>query len=94
MHVPFWNWENNIKDYSEVDKIRLKYFEWLMNHFRDSLYAIVIENNEKNEMICTQLRHEWEVSLAHWKNIRLTLGVGKEKKIRYEIQNLTKYEHV
>ena len=47
MHVPFWNWEDNTKDSSEVDKIRPKYFEWPTNHFRESLYTIVIENSEK-----------------------------------------------
>ena len=48
----------------------------------------------KDEMICTQQRHDWQVSSAHWKNIKLTLGIWKEKRIRYGIQNLTKYEHV
>ena len=48
----------------------------------------------KNDMICTHQRHDWQVNSAHWKDIKLTLGEGKEKRIRYGIQNLTKYEHV
>ena len=47
MHVSFWNWEDNTKDSFEVDKIRLKYFEWPTNHFQESLYVIVIANDEK-----------------------------------------------
>ena len=33
--LPFWNWEDNTKDLSKVDKIRLKYFEGLTNNFWD-----------------------------------------------------------
>ena len=33
--VPFWNWEDNTKDLSKVDMIRLKYFEVLTNNFWD-----------------------------------------------------------
>ena len=42
--LPFWNWEDNTKDLSKVDKIRPKYFEWPTNHFCDSLYAIFMES--------------------------------------------------
>ena len=65
-----------------------------MNHCRDSLYAIVIGNNE-NMTWYVHNRDMSDNSVDHIeKDIKIWLGVGKENRIRYGIQNIKKYEHV
>ena len=64
----------------------------------ESLSRIIVRNCHskrwKDDMICTQQKHDWKVSLAHWKDIKLTQKVGKENRIRYGIrilQNMSTY---